>query len=72
MKRTAMTKTETVQVQMWKVGDSVVAKDTDFGITEGKVYEILARGRFYDCFVIVDDTGKQEEYSQEYFDLILE
>jgi hypothetical protein len=72
MKRTAMTKTETIEVQMWKVGDSVVAKDTEFAITEGKVYKILSRSGFYDCFAIVDDTGKEEVYSQEYFDLVLE
>lgn len=72
MKRTAMTITETVEVQKWKVGDSVVARDTDFSITENKVYKVLARGRFYDCLVIMNDEGQEEEYSQEYFELIIE
>ena len=72
MKRTSMTKIQTVEVQKWKVGDSVVAKDTEFTLTQGKVYEILARGVLYDCLVIIDDEGKKEEYSQEYFDLIIE
>lgn len=72
MKRTAMTTEKKVQVQNWKVGDSVVANETDFSITEGKVYQILKRGRFYDCFIILDDEGVEEEYSQEYFDLLEE
>ena len=72
MKRTSMTKIQTVEVQKWKVGDSVVAKGTEFTLTQGKVYEILARGVLYDCLVIIDDEGKKEEYSQEYFDLIIE
>lgn len=72
MKRTSMTKTETIEVQLWKVGSIVVAKDTEFGLTEDKTYQILNRGKFGDCFEIIDDSGEIQEYSQEYFDLVIE
>lgn len=70
MKTTRMTKM--VEAQTWKVGDSVLAKDTDFDITKDKSYKILARGKFHDCLVIINDADVEEEYSQEYFDLIVE
>ncbi len=72
MNRTAMSREKTIVEQMWKVGDSVVAIDTEFSLTKNKVYKILARGVFYDCLAIVNDEGKKEEYSEEYFELLVE
>lgn len=72
MHKSSMTKQETITVQLWKVGSTVVAKETGFDITEGKKYEVIGRGRFYDCLIIVNDEGEQEEYSQDYFELVVE
>lgn len=59
-------------VQNWKVGSKVTPIETDFGITEGKVYEIIERYSFYDCFIIIDDSGKPQAYSEECFYLVVE
>lgn len=64
--------TEMIETQMWKVGDLVAANDTDFNITENKVYQILRRGTLYDCFFIINDLGEEEEYTQEYFKRVIE
>lgn len=61
-----------VETQMWKTGDTVLSTITDFNITKGKTYTIVKRGVFYDCFVIVNDLGKEEEYSEDYFKLVVE
>lgn len=61
-----------VETRMWKTGDTVLATETDFNITEGKTYEIVKPGVFYDCLVIVNDLGEEEEYSEEFFKLVIE
>lgn len=61
---------ETIKVRPWKVGSVVVAKETDFGITEGNQYTVIKEDVFHDCFVIVDDTGKEQSYTDEYFELV--
>jgi hypothetical protein len=72
MHTSSMTKREMITTQLWRVGSTVVARETDFDITEGKKYEVIGRGIFYDCLIIVNDAGKNEEYSQDYFELLVE
>lgn len=58
-----------IEVQAWKAGDTVVSNTTDFGITEGKEYDILREDPFFgDCFIIKDDAGNEVSYTEEYFD----
>jgi hypothetical protein len=58
-----------IEVSPWTIGSTVVSNTTDFGITEGKEYTVLKYGVFPGNFVIVDDTGKEVEYSEDYFDM---
>lgn len=64
---------ETVKIRPWKVGSLVISRITEFGITEGKHYKIIKEDVvFPDCFVIINDTGKEESYTDEYFEMVSE
>lgn len=63
---------EMKMVRNWKIGDKVTPIETEFDITEGKIYTILDRDVFYDCFFIENDLGVKEAYSEEYFKLVIE
>jgi hypothetical protein len=57
-----------MKMKRWRVGSTVIATLTDFDITEGKEYTVLNYGVFGPGnFYIVDDTGKEVEYSEDYF-----
>jgi adenine/guanine phosphoribosyltransferase-like PRPP-binding protein len=60
-----------VEVEFWKVGDTVISNTTDFEITEGKEYTIIKEAEHFkgSCFIIVDDTGEDREYSTDYFNI---
>lgn len=63
---------EMIEVATWKIGDTVLSTVTEFNITKDKTYTIVKPGTFYDCFVIVNDLGVEEQYSETYFRLVIE
>lgn len=51
------------------IGDTIVSNITDFNITEGKWYTVKGYGRLADNVLILNDLGKIEEYSLDYFSM---
>jgi len=55
-----------------KKGTLVIAKDTDFDLTEGRIYVAesdMGENTFPDCFFVKNDEGEIVDYTGEYFAL---
>lgn len=53
-----------------KKGDLLIAKDSEFNLTEGRIYVAVknqGEGTFGDCIFVVNDKGIELDYSREYF-----
>lgn len=53
----------------WNVGDIVISKTNKFNLTKGKEYEIRNDTWIEDTFVIKDDKGNREDFSDQWFQL---
>lgn len=53
-----------------KKGDLLIANDSDFNLTNGRIYVATknqGEGTFGDCIWVINDKGIELDYSSEYF-----
>lgn len=51
-------------------GDLMIAVETDYDLTGGRVYRAITNqgdGTFGDCVFVINDKGIKQDYSSEYF-----
>lgn len=55
-----------------KKGTLLIGASTEHGITEGRIYVATKNqgdGTFHDCIFVINDEGKEQDYSSEWFGL---
>ena len=53
-----------------KKGDLLISKESDFDLTEGRIYVALSNqgeNTFYNCVFVKNDEGIVSDYTNEYF-----